>query len=426
MAYLADLSSMAAPSAPRFRRTQIGRAPANPTYKKKKATKAPTKRPTSGSFLANLPTLLTDEQARDRAMALLAPIFEAQNSRVNRGYDARAAAIKDAYAQLAQFGQGVGPAVQGAYEGAAKDTAAFGKGFSDAISQLSGGQASAATAALPANSPQTVTSGLQGGGGDALYAMGGQIPASQLSREGAAFTSAASFLPSTAAGLVVEATRDSEAERLEELRGLEGDRTGTVLDMIRDLTDTSYNRRQDATKLALDERDYQDKRRTVAQEKAEEKRARRWEAAVLKQAYGYKLSPWEKKLIATFGASPEAVKVAGDASLEAADDARSAAAARAKDQRAASRQARKDQAQAAREAAKDARRVMLEARKAAARSGLERDKQTYRMALEKYKAAQRRALQKQKDTAALNRKGVKPGTKKSGGTSADTILGGGK
>jgi hypothetical protein len=69
---------------------------------------------------------------------------------------------------------------------------------------------------------------------------------------------------------------------------------------------------------------------------------------------------------------------------------------------------------------------MLEARKAAARSGLERDKQTYRMALEKYKAAQRRALQKQKDTAALNRKGVKPGTKKSGGTSADTILGGGK
>lgn len=385
--------------------TRINRLRAAPTKKKPRS---------SGSFLANIPTVLSDEQARDRAMALLAPLFQQQNDRINRGYDQRSGAIKEAYEALAKYGQGVGPAIQGAYEGAARDTAAFGKGFSDAIQQLSQGQADTASAGIAAQGgPQTVSSGFTGGGGDALYAMGGQIPASALSREGAAFTSAASFLPSTAAGMGVDALRSMEAERSNELLDLEAERPGTILDLMNQVVDRSDARRKDALGLALEQRDYRDKQAQTKQERVD----RQYEAAALKLAYGMKLSPREKRLLSTYGMTPEAVQAAGRAYEERADDARSAAAARADDQRSMALQNARDKAAAARQEASDARRAMLEARKAAARSGLEADKARYRTQLEKFKAAERRKLQAQRDAAALARKKSAPGkgkAKKSG------------
>lgn len=169
-------------------------------------------------------------------MALLAPLYEAQTRRLNAMYGSRTDGIRQAYEALAAAGRGVGPAISDVYSTAGRDTAAFGKGFSDAVSQVSGGHADQATADLAfQGGPQVVTSGLRGGGGDALYAMGGAIPASQLAREGAGFAAAASFLPSTAAGLGADALRELESKRLDALLGLEGDRREAEYRLVSDL-----------------------------------------------------------------------------------------------------------------------------------------------------------------------------------------------
>ena len=416
---LADLTGMA--PTPSFRRGNPGVwGTAGKPTPPRKTKAAPTKRP--GGILSNLPELLSGATANEQAMAILGPIFEAQNKRINSAYDGRTNATRDAYAQLAEIGKGVGPAVQGAYDNAAKNTAAFGKGFSDAIAQLGGGYADQATQGLAAQGgPQTVSSGLTSGGGDALYAMGGAIPASQLAREGAAFTSAASFLPSTAAGLGIEALRGLDQERLQDLMELESERPGTVLEMVNGLTDRSYNQRQDAIKLRLDNRDfnyrakqdrlsYADKAKTAAQSR----RDMQVEAALVKLDAGVPLTKRDRHLINTYGMTPTAAAAA----YERADDARAAKAAAADDARSMRLQKAKDTASAARAAASDARKAMLATQKAAAASGLEKDKQEARMALEHYKAAQRRKLQTQKDLAITKR-----GRGKKKGSVADDVFG---
>jgi murein DD-endopeptidase MepM/ murein hydrolase activator NlpD len=80
--------------------------------------------------------------------------------------------------------------------------------------------------------------------------MGGAIPGSQLEREGAAFTSAANFLPTEAAGLGAGAIKDIESQRLQDILGLESDRPQTIMDAVNKLLDESYSRQQDALKLA--------------------------------------------------------------------------------------------------------------------------------------------------------------------------------
>lgn len=394
------------------------RAPLLPPRPKKKTAPTAVKPPTS--LLDNLPTLLTDAQARDQVMALLAPIYAQQNAAINSAYDQRASALKAAYDAAARYAQGVAPAIQNIYQGASKDTAAFAKGFTDALAQGSGQAADAASAQLASvGSPQTVTSGIEGGGGAALYAMGGQIPATQLSREGAAFGSAASFLPTTAAQYGAQAIGDSENDRIQALLDAQANEPATVLDMIGRLTDQSYNRRQDALKLGLDERDYQtklaaDNRAYRDQQSAAkaDKVQKQWEAAALKQAYGYKLTPFEKRLLKTYGSTPDAVEAAGKARTQAAADQRRAAAAAADDARSMQLQKARDRAASARQAAKDARAATAAAKKAAAASGLAADKARYTRALERQKAANRKALQAQKDAAAMARQRAKPGKKK--------------
>lgn len=419
MAILANLPMDVA--APRFRSGNPGVwGTAGPAPRKRRPAPTKTRKATSTSLLDSLPSLLGDAEARDQALALLAPIFDAQNARINSAFDSRANAIRGAYDQLAQYGQGIAPAIQQAYQGASRDTAAFAKGFTDALAQASQGQAGAATAGLAAQgSPQTVTSGIGQGGGAALYAMGGGIPAEALTREGAAFTGAASFLPSTAAGLGVNALRESEDERIAELLDLEAERPGTVLEMVNSLTDRSYSRRQDAQRLALDEREFryrasQDRFARTDKLKADqqERRDRQYEAAALKLAYGYKLSKREQRLLDTYGMTPDAVEAAGRAKQSAAEDKRRARAAAADDARSLKLQQARDRAAAARQQASDARKAMIEAQKDARRSRLEADKAKARKALEVYKAKQRKALQAQKDAAAMSRQKAKPKSKR--------------
>ena len=171
---LADLTGMA--PTPSFRRGNPGVwGTAGKPTPPRKTKAAPTKRP--GGILSNLPELLSGATANEQAMAILGPIFEAQNKRINSAYDGRTNATRDAYAQLAEIGKGVGPAVQGAYDNAAKNTAAFGKGFSDAIAQLGGGYADQATQGLAAQGgPQTVSSGSHKRGWRRALRDGGRHP----------------------------------------------------------------------------------------------------------------------------------------------------------------------------------------------------------------------------------------------------------
>lgn len=103
------------------------------------------------------------------------------------------------YSALANVLKGAAPATQGAYQSAAADTSAFGKGFSDGQqhvqSQITNDAAHSADISGGAAPGPTSTAGA-----DALYALGGYIPASTMEREGAAFSSAAAQLPGSAMG----------------------------------------------------------------------------------------------------------------------------------------------------------------------------------------------------------------------------------
>ena len=90
------------------------------------------------------------------------------------------------------------PKVQAAYNTAATDQTAFGKGYSDAFKQAQGANAEQ-TNKLLTQSGATEGQMASGdtGAADALYGIAGAIPGSALSTEGAAFTSAAAKLPTT-------------------------------------------------------------------------------------------------------------------------------------------------------------------------------------------------------------------------------------
>jgi hypothetical protein len=95
----------------------------------------------------------------------------------------------------------IAPKVQAGYQGAARDTAAFSKGYSDGLAQLQGGVAEENNALLgtlgaPEGQMQAPGTALA----DVLYGTAGAIPGASLEREGAAFGAAASMLPAQAAG----------------------------------------------------------------------------------------------------------------------------------------------------------------------------------------------------------------------------------
>lgn len=106
---------------------------------------------------------------------------------------------------LGEMLKGVGPATQSAYSNAGGATAGFAKGFSDAEQHMAENEGASLQSFLDkAGIPQEAAAGALGkigGTGDVLYGLSGYEPASNLEREGAAFTSAANALPAYAAGL---------------------------------------------------------------------------------------------------------------------------------------------------------------------------------------------------------------------------------
>lgn len=106
---------------------------------------------------------------------------------------------------LAQLLGGAAKTTSDAYQGAAGATASFGKGFSDAEKHIADNENASLKsfldkAGISGPAADTALSKI-GGTGDVLYGTQGYTPASNLEREGAAFTSAASMLPGTAVGL---------------------------------------------------------------------------------------------------------------------------------------------------------------------------------------------------------------------------------
>jgi hypothetical protein len=103
------------------------------------------------------------------------------------------------YGALGELLKGVAPQVQDVYRQAAGDTSAFGKGFSDGLAHVQSqtqGEAADVAGISGGAAPPPVSPG----GANALYALGGYIPATTMEREGAAFSSAAANLPGAAVG----------------------------------------------------------------------------------------------------------------------------------------------------------------------------------------------------------------------------------
>lgn len=110
---------------------------------------------------------------------------------------------------LAEMLKSQGPATQTAYQNASGATAGFAKGFSDAEQHLADTENASLGSFLDkmgipkaaADTALAKTGATTGGTSDVLYGLSGYQPASNLEREGAAFTAAANHLPAYAAGL---------------------------------------------------------------------------------------------------------------------------------------------------------------------------------------------------------------------------------
>jgi hypothetical protein len=113
------------------------------------------------------------------------------------------ATARETAAALAQLLKGIGPATQQPYLAAAGADAAFAKGFSTGLERVQGqtrDEAAGLLAASGGQGQQPMIDQAAGGANvtDALYQLGGYIPASSMNREGAGFAAAAANLPATA------------------------------------------------------------------------------------------------------------------------------------------------------------------------------------------------------------------------------------
>lgn len=124
----------------------------------------------------------------------------------------------DVYKALSA-GLGGAPAqIQGIYRTAAADQSAFGKGYSDALQHLQQAGASDVNktiATAGGDSSQMLHPGPEAA--NVLYGLGGAIPANTLTGQGAAFASAAAFLPGAAAAqgknLIAKMLSESQARQ---------------------------------------------------------------------------------------------------------------------------------------------------------------------------------------------------------------------
>lgn len=333
--------------------------------------------------------LTLDQQAR-RAMAaiydpLIAQMTEQIQGRTKAAQDAMAGYTRDVSGQLASFGPSAGQVYGGAQQSQSAADAALAQRLEGQGSQLANelsGKLSAINA--PSNVASEIVGGaLQRGTGAANAGFArGTADLSRLIAQGANAQEYALKLPGVA-GL-------SGMQQIGRI-GFEGQQ---------ELAERTAAMRADMAAATLDERNRlvsrQDAIRSEKDKRRQELLDRQWEAAALKQAYGMPLSEREKRLLANYGSSPQAVQTAGDERFEAQDD-----------QRAADLQAQKAAHQRALEELKQANREALEAKKAAHRSKLEADKARYRKALERQKAAKAKVKE----------------TKKKSGSAADSLFG---
>lgn len=116
----------------------------------------------------------------------------------------RAELVRGLYAQLAGIQGQAGQNVSSIYNTAATNQTTFAKGYSDAMQQMVGqntGQTNATLGLIGAPAGQQISGDKASAAGDVLYGLGGAIPASTLTREGAAFGAAAAMTPGATFGL---------------------------------------------------------------------------------------------------------------------------------------------------------------------------------------------------------------------------------
>jgi hypothetical protein len=151
---------------------------------------------------------LSQSQLDQRAAAkmvdqeLSAPIAEINRQKAEAAANAKQR--QDFINSMTQTAAGMAgeyaPAVQGAFQTAAQDQTAFGKGYSNAFKSAQNEAAAKTNTILQqSGAPQAQMAAGDTGAADALYGIAGAQPGSTLATEGAAFTSAAAKLPTTTA-----------------------------------------------------------------------------------------------------------------------------------------------------------------------------------------------------------------------------------
>lgn len=199
---------------------------------KPKATVPPPARQPAAATAAPAYQGKTDAQlaaeAKKYVDAALAPLFaQIENERklTEQQYANRAAGLQAGYSALGQVQAGLAPQIQETYKQAGDSTAAYGAGFSQELKAASDGTASNINEFLAKQgSPQQVQGAGSTGATDVLYGLGGALPASDLAKQGAAFSSAAAFLPSTAKALGLDATKQANMAAADALAAISGKR----------------------------------------------------------------------------------------------------------------------------------------------------------------------------------------------------------
>jgi hypothetical protein len=187
-------------------------------------------------------------QAAAQAQAAQAPIradIEQQASEAAAANTAQGQAIIQLSQALAKELGGIAPQIEATYRSAAQDQSAFAAGFSKGLQDLQQqGQTGINADLRNIGAPEGQMLEPSAASGDFLFGLGGYLPGQTFSREGAAFTSAAHFLPGTALlqgqrdyGVNVAEGRKQQKEFERYLRRLDDEYPGLLQKAVDELND---------------------------------------------------------------------------------------------------------------------------------------------------------------------------------------------
>jgi hypothetical protein len=166
-----------------------------------------------------------------------------QQQRASEQAQRQAEMLRGLYAAAADAAKSLGPEIGQTYTNAANQQAAYGQGFSGGFKNLEQGSADQINAQLAKlGAPQGQMVAGDKGGADVLYGLGGALPAGTLSAQGAAFKSAADFLPASTLGRGAQAVQASNynatlknQEFADQLKTLDAKYPGLVRDVYSQL-----------------------------------------------------------------------------------------------------------------------------------------------------------------------------------------------